>query len=507
MAVRKHIANRILAMICVAALVIMQGLFVLPEVSHAASGGLVVRVQYAGERGDKIRTKCTFTTSELEKIGSGTYYYNNLNRVGTIRRSKASGPEITSIIKAAGIDLNSVESFALIVNYSDERFGQQLYGAGKYLYTERYYYPNLTMCKKGSASGDFVPVIFQQGALDNAKPVPTILATKYYSTISSSVDLSNKAMTASKGYRMFIGQTSLKHLEYEVDVTEPGEPTEPTEPAEPTEPSESVEPAEPATPDGGGEMVDNENNEGTSSSEDTVALGSTLSIEKRTQTRAKEVRYKSSSEEDVTSWDSIYNITGIDIILSGSPGINGISLGTDGTNVKIGGTKQITAKVDGDFQGFSNSDLTWTTSDSSKATVDRNGKVTIHGKGAVTITATAENGISASITLNGTAEDKAEAAGKAGGKKGKGKNEEKKAATMKVREIVIGDEIKPQETLEESGGQDASADAETLEAAEEFSPKTVAASAAVAAAACCGGIVFRVRRYYLDMGKVITKEK
>ena len=78
---------------------------------------------------------------------------------------------------------------------------------------------------------------------------------------------------------------------------------------------------------------------------------------------------------------------------------------------------------------------------------------------------------------------------------------------MKVREIVIGDEIKPQETPEESGGQDASADAETLEAAEEFSPKTVAASAAVAAAACCGGIVFRVRRYYLDMGKVITKEK
>lgn len=507
MADRKHIAKRILAMICVAALVIMQGVFVLPAASHAASGGLVVRVQYAGERGDKIRTKCTFSTAELEQIGSGTYYYNNINRVGSIIRSKASGPEITSIIKAAGIDLNSVESFALIVNYSDERFGQQLYGVGKYLYAERYYYPNLTMCKKGSASGDFVPVILQQGALDNAKAVPTILATKYCSTISSSVDLNSKAMTASKGYRMFIGQTSLKHLEYEVDVTEPEGPTEPTEPTEPAEPTEPSAPAEPTEPDAGEDAMDNENNEGAIRSEETVALGGTFSIDKRTQTRAKEIRYKSSSEEDVTSWDSIYNITGIDIILSGSPGINGISLGTDGTNVKIGGTKQITAKVDGDFQGFSNSDLTWTTSDSSKATVDRNGKVTIHGKGAVTITATAENGISASITLNGTAEGKTEAAGKSGGKKGKGNNEEKKAATMKVREIVIGDEIKPQETPEESGGQDASADAETLEAAEEFSPKTVAASAAVAAAACCGGIVFRVRRYYLDMGKVITKEK
>ena len=44
MAVRKHIAKRILAMICVASLVIMQGIFVLPAASHAASGGLVVRV-------------------------------------------------------------------------------------------------------------------------------------------------------------------------------------------------------------------------------------------------------------------------------------------------------------------------------------------------------------------------------------------------------------------------------------------------------------------------------
>lgn len=78
---------------------------------------------------------------------------------------------------------------------------------------------------------------------------------------------------------------------------------------------------------------------------------------------------------------------------------------------------------------------------------------------------------------------------------------------MKVREIVIGDEITPKETPEDSGGQNASADAEALEAAEEFSAKTVAASAAVAAAACCGGIVFRIRRYHLDMGKVIKKEK
>lgn len=503
MVVKKHIANRILAMICVTALVIMQGVFVLPAASHAASGGLVVRVQYAGERGDKIRTKCTFSAAELEQMSNGTYYYSNINRVGSIMRSKASGPEITSIINAAGIDMSSVESFALIVNNSGERFGQQLYNVGKYIYTERYYYPNLTRCKKGSGSGDFVPVIPQEGALDNPQPVPTILATKYYSTISSSVDLNSKAMTASKGYRMFIGQTSLKHLEYEVDVSEPEGPTDSTEPTGPSEPDE---PAKPEEPDDGGEEVDNENTEGASKNEETVALGSALSVETKAQTRSKEIKYKSSSENDVTSWDSIYNITGIDIILSGSPGINGISLGANGTNVKIGGTKQITAKVDGDFQGFSNSDLTWTTSDSSKATVDRNGKVTIHGKGAVTITATAENGISASITLNGTAEDKAEAAGKAGGKKGKGENKEKKAATMRVREIVIGDEIKPEETLEDSGGQNASADSETLEAAEEFSPKTVAASAAVAAAACCGGIVFRIRRYHLDIGKVIKKE-
>ncbi|MCI6993224.1 MAG: Ig-like domain-containing protein [Clostridiales bacterium] len=503
MATRKHIANRILAMICVAALVIMQGLFVLPEVSHAASGGLVVRVQYAGERGDKIRTKCTFSDSELASMDCGTYRYNNITRVGTVMRSIAYGPTITSIIENAGIDLDSVTGFAF---KTSDGYAQHSFDIGKYLYTPRYYYGNLWLFQSNERTiekNGVRPIELYQGALNGPERVPAILGLKYYSTKSTSGTVTASKMKCDNGLRFFVGQTDLSYLEYIEE--EPFEPEQPEEPQEPTTPDPTPEePDKPSEeqPDVQPEEDKENTNDASAYQNEPSLLGTGTESKTRTV-----VKYHETSAADVTSMDSIYKITGIDIILSGSPGINGISLGTDGTNVKIGGTKQITAKVDGDFQGFSNSDLTWTTSDSSKATVDRNGKVTIHGKGAVTITATAENGISASITLNGTAEGKTEAAGKSGGKKGKGKNEEKNAATMKVREIVIGDEITPKETPEDSGGQNVSADAEALEAAEEFSAKTVAASAAVAAAACCGGIVFRIRKYHLDMGKVIKKEK
>lgn len=499
MAVRKHIAKRILAMICVAALVIMQGLFVLPEVSHAASGGLVVRVQYAGERGDKIRTKCTFSDSELASMDCGTYRYNNITRVGTVMRSIAYGPTITSIIENAGIDLDSVTGFSF---KTSDGYAQHSFDVGKYLYTPRYYYGNLWLFQSNERTiekNGVRPIELYQGALNGPERVPAILGLKYYSTKSTSGTVTAGKMKCDNGLRFFVGQTDLSYLEYTEE--EPFEPEQPEEPQEPTTPDPTPEEPDNPVEEQPGEEKENAS-DSSASKDEPVMLGAGTESKTRTV-----VKYHETSAADVTSMDSIYKITGIDIILSGSPGINGISLGTDGTNVKIGGTKQITAKVDGDFQGFSNSDLTWTTSDSSKATVDRNGKVTIHGKGAVTITATAENGISASITLNGTAEGKAEAAGKSGGKKGKGKNEEKKATTMKVREIVIGDEITPKETPEDSGGQNTSADAEALEAAEEFSAKTVAASAAVAAAACCGGIVFRIRKYHLDMGKVIKKEK
>lgn len=45
---------------------------------------LIVRVQYAGEREEKIREKDRFTKSELEAMGASAQRYTNVTRVGTI---------------------------------------------------------------------------------------------------------------------------------------------------------------------------------------------------------------------------------------------------------------------------------------------------------------------------------------------------------------------------------------------------------------------------------------
>ncbi|MEG0157425.1 MAG: Ig-like domain-containing protein, partial [Anaerovoracaceae bacterium] len=107
---------------------------------------------------------------------------------------------------------------------------------------------------------------------------------------------------------------------------------------------------------------------------------------------------------DVTSNNSAQWIYGIDVTLRGSPGeATGVSLKIDDPNVKVGSQKKITAIIQGHelFEDKVNGTLTWSSSDESIATVDGEGNVTVHKEGAVTITATTENGISRSVTING----------------------------------------------------------------------------------------------------------
>ena len=104
--------KRIAAGLCI--LVILAGVFgfASAEKTYAEPAGetLIVRVQYAGEREEKIREKARFTKSELEAMGASAQRYTNVTRVGTIMAIVGRGPKMTTILERAGIDLNSIQN-------------------------------------------------------------------------------------------------------------------------------------------------------------------------------------------------------------------------------------------------------------------------------------------------------------------------------------------------------------------------------------------------------------
>ena len=223
-------------------------------------------------------------------------------------------------------------------------------------------------------------------------------------------------------------------------------------------------------------------------------------------------------DSDVTAWDSVKYIYGIDVVLKGSPSIGGIKLGIDSTKIKVGSSKQINIVFEDAFAKLDATDAIWTSSDESIATVDSNGVVTIKKRGTVTITASSY-GRTASITLNGTkvTESKTQrkdsttakttkstkATKKAANSKGqsqKRKQNSNTGSTKKViiaKEISIGDEITPEP--EETVVMPAD-DSQSLGAVEPYDKGVVAGSAVAAVLACGGGAAFRIRRFHIDLG-------
>lgn len=436
MIINETLKNRIVSFLCVLLMTAVQLILVLPEEVSADTPGetLTVRVQYFGERGDKIREKASFTKSELESMGASTYNYTNVTNVGTVMSTIGRGPQLLTILERAGIDLNSINyiTFRTSDGEGEHQRYTRNFTVGAHLTSTRYFYPYLSSNYERNDDGKtLVPL---KGALKNKVSVPSILAIVSYSTKAYGETPSSSQMKSDNSYRFCLGQTSLKEGVSTVSGY-----------------------------DGG----------------------------------------------DVSSMDSAVDIFGIDVTLYGSP-VSNIGLNLDDTNIKVGSSKKISAVIEGDELfaddwGFTVEDLKWTSSDSAIATVDQNGVIRVKKAGKVTITATAPNGMTASITINGEGGD-SDTKGAAGEKKDSNKSKTKdksakkaKAKTMVVREVNIGGLISDDAGMTDADRKQMSEDSQALDAAEESSPAARVVSAAIGIQILSLGAVWRIRRFFMEV--------
>lgn len=234
--------NRISAIICMALVIVSQLCCIVPAITYAETAGdvLVVRVQYYGEPGDKIREIASFTRSELEGMGTETHYYSNITRVGTVMSMAARGPKVMTIISKAGIDANSIQNITFRTTDGYTRN----FSVSKHMTATKYYYPNLSSCYERNEDGNALTPT--EGALEGREKVPAILALEFGESKAQGTHAEDLEMSTNKTYRFCMGQTKLKegkmtnphddggdissmescHSIYGIDVTLYGSPDE-----------------------------------------------------------------------------------------------------------------------------------------------------------------------------------------------------------------------------------------------------------------------------------------
>lgn len=198
-------SNRITAVICMTLVILSQLFFVVPAISYAETAGdvLVVRVQYFGESGNKIREKASFSRAELEAMGAETHYYSNITRVGTVMTMAARGPKVMDIISRSGIDANSIQNITFRTTDGYTRN----FTVAKHMTATKYYYPNLSSCYERNEDGNALTPT--EGALEGRETVPSILALEFGESKAQGMHAEDLEMSTNKTYRFCMGQSKL----------------------------------------------------------------------------------------------------------------------------------------------------------------------------------------------------------------------------------------------------------------------------------------------------------
>lgn len=214
---RKDKRNRLLSAAIVFVFIVAQLMIAVPavqEYSYAAGGSLEVRVKYFGDQGDKIRTKWVFSESELYGLGSAEHLYSNVTSIGTVLSIRAEGPQILSIIDAAGIDINSV---ARINFRSGDDYGYTMdFSVANHLSGGRYYYPNLNRYYTKNDDNTLTPMDVELAdgtiinPLDDGYEVPAILALRYGSSKARDITADSLSLGTEDIYRFCMGQKPLQ---------------------------------------------------------------------------------------------------------------------------------------------------------------------------------------------------------------------------------------------------------------------------------------------------------
>ncbi|MBQ3369445.1 MAG: Ig-like domain-containing protein [Mogibacterium sp.] len=198
--------SKILAGMAATLLLLSQFLWMLPAFTYAETAGdvLVVRVQYYGEIGSKVREKARFTRKQLEAMGSRTYYYSNITRVGTVMSMAAHGPEVMTIIKQARIDPESIKN----VTFRTTDGYTRNFTVKNHLTAKKYYYPNLASCYERNDAGNALTPL--EGATEDREIVPAILALQFGESKEPGIHAEDLQMDVKKTYRFCMGQGDLK---------------------------------------------------------------------------------------------------------------------------------------------------------------------------------------------------------------------------------------------------------------------------------------------------------